>query len=62
MRTAEIIQRPPPEVGILVKFRTVEWAAFLKQFIEKGKYDAASWGWTTGLDPGPVRHLGLHQD
>ena len=36
VRSAEIIQRRLREVGVLVKIRTVEWAAFLKEFIEKG--------------------------
>jgi peptide/nickel transport system substrate-binding protein len=51
VRTAEIIQRRLREVGIRVKIRTVEWAAFLKEFIEKGRYDAVLLGWNTGLDP-----------
>jgi len=49
--TAEIIQRRLREVGILVKIRTVEWAAFLKEFIDKGRYEAVILGWNTGLDP-----------
>jgi peptide/nickel transport system substrate-binding protein len=51
VRTAEIIQRRLRQVGIRVQIRTVEWAAFLKEFIEKGKYDAVLLGWNTGLDP-----------
>lgn len=50
-RTAEIIQRRLRQIGILVRIRTVEWAAFLKQFIEKGQFDAVLLGWNTGLDP-----------
>jgi peptide/nickel transport system substrate-binding protein len=38
-------------VGILVKIRTVEWAAFLKDFIEKRRFEAVLLGWTTGQDP-----------
>jgi len=51
VRTAEIIQRRLRQIGILVNIRTVEWAAFLKQFIEKGRFDAVLLGWNTGLDP-----------
>jgi len=51
VRTAEIIQRRLRQVGILVKIRTVEWAAFLKEFIEKGRFEAVLLGWNTGLDP-----------
>jgi len=51
LRTAEIIQRRLKDVGILVKIRMVEWAAFLKEFIDKGKFEAVMLGWNTGLDP-----------
>ena len=51
VRTAEIIQGRLREVGISVKIRQVEWAAFLKEFIEKGNYEAVLLGWNTGLDP-----------
>ncbi len=51
VRTAEIIQRRLREIGIRVKIRTVEWAAFVKEFIEKGRFDAVLLGWNTGLDP-----------
>jgi peptide/nickel transport system substrate-binding protein len=51
VRTAEIIQRRLREIGILVKIRTVEWAAFVKEFIEKGRFEAVLLGWNTGLDP-----------
>jgi len=51
VRTAEIIQRRLREVGILVKVRTVEWAAFIKEFIDKGRFEAVLLGWNTGLDP-----------
>jgi len=51
VRTAEIIQSRLREVGVSVKIRQVEWAAFLKEFIEKGNYEAVILGWNTGLDP-----------
>lgn len=51
VRTAEIIQRRLSEIGINVKIRTVEWAAFLKEFIDKGRFEAVILGWNTGLDP-----------
>lgn len=51
VRTAEIIQRRLREIGILVKIRTVEWAAFIKEFIDKGQFEAIILGWNTGLDP-----------
>jgi peptide/nickel transport system substrate-binding protein len=51
VRTAEIIQRRLHDIGIQVKIRTIEWAAFLYEFIEKGRFQAVLLGWNTGLDP-----------
>jgi peptide/nickel transport system substrate-binding protein len=51
VRTAEIIQRRLHDIGIQVKIRTIEWASFLKQFLEKGRFEAVLLGWNTGLDP-----------
>jgi peptide/nickel transport system substrate-binding protein len=51
VRAAEIIQRRLQEIGIRVQIRTVEWATFIKQFIEKGHFEAVLLGWNTGLDP-----------
>ena len=48
---AVIIQRRLQEIGIIVKIRTVEWAAFIKEFIDKGRFEAVLLGWNTGLDP-----------
>jgi peptide/nickel transport system substrate-binding protein len=50
-RAAEIIQRRLKDVGIEVKIRIVEWAAFIKEFINKGRFEAVLLGWTTGQDP-----------
>ncbi|MGA7577969.1 MAG: peptide-binding protein [Desulfobaccales bacterium] len=49
--TAVIIQQRLREVGIRVKVRTVEWAAFVSEFIEKGNFEAVILGWSTGIDP-----------
>jgi len=51
VRTAEIIQRRLKDIGVLVRIRMVEWAAFLKEFIDKGNFEAVLLGWNTGLDP-----------
>jgi peptide/nickel transport system substrate-binding protein len=50
-KTAEIIQRRLAEVGIRMKIRVVEWAAFVKDFINKRKFDATILGWTIPMDP-----------
>ncbi|MFH2120398.1 MAG: peptide-binding protein [Pseudomonadota bacterium] len=50
-KCAEIIQRRLAEVGITVKIRVVEWAAFVKDFINKRKFDATILGWTIPMEP-----------
>ena len=50
-KTAEIIQRRLAEVGILIKLRVLEWAAFINEYIDKKNFDATILGWTMGQDP-----------
>ncbi|HUH65536.1 MAG TPA: peptide-binding protein [Syntrophales bacterium] len=50
-KCAEIIQRRLAEVGIKVKIRVLEWAAFVNDFINKRRFDATILGWTIPLDP-----------
>lgn len=50
-KCAEIIQRRLKAMGILVKIRTVEWAAFVNDFIDKKNFEAVILGWTLGQDP-----------
>ena len=51
IRTGEIIQRRFREVGADVKLRVIEWASFLKEFINPGNFDATILGWSVSLDP-----------
>ncbi len=51
VKAGEIIQRRLSEVGVKVKLRVVEWAAFLKEFINPGNYDATILGWNITPDP-----------
>jgi peptide/nickel transport system substrate-binding protein len=51
IKTATIIQRRLADVGIKAHVRTIEWAAFLKEFINKGRFDAALLGWNILQDP-----------
>ncbi len=46
-----IIQHRLAKVGIKVELRTIEWAAFIKEFINKGRFEAALLGWTITPDP-----------
>ncbi|MCX5906013.1 MAG: ABC transporter substrate-binding protein, partial [Deltaproteobacteria bacterium] len=50
-KCAEIIQRRLKGVGIQVKIRTVEWAAFINDFIDKKNFEAVMLGWTLSQDP-----------
>ncbi len=51
LKTALIIQQRLKAVGIEVKVRVVEWASFLKNFIDKGDFEAIVMGWTIPPDP-----------
>lgn len=51
VKAGEIIQRRLLEVGISVKLRVIEWASFLKEFINPGNFDATILAWNITLDP-----------
>ncbi|WP_459899287.1 peptide-binding protein [Desulfobaculum senezii] len=51
IKIATIAQANLKDIGIKVKIRTVEWAAFLKEFLDKGNFDAVVMGWTIPQDP-----------
>jgi peptide/nickel transport system substrate-binding protein len=51
LKTAQIIQYRLKKLGIDVKIRVVEWASFLKNFIDKGNFEAIVMGWTIPPDP-----------
>lgn len=51
MKTATIIQYRLKKIGIDVSIRSIEWAAFVNDFIKKGRFDALIMGWTIPLDP-----------
>lgn len=50
-KTGEIIQRRFKEVGVDVKLRIIEWATFLKEFINPGNFDATILAWSGGPEP-----------
>ncbi|MBW2053401.1 MAG: peptide-binding protein [Deltaproteobacteria bacterium] len=49
--TALIIQQKLKEIGIEVKVRIIEWAAFLKEFVDKKSFEAVILGWTIPINP-----------
>ncbi len=63
---ATIIQRDLSKVGIQVNIRVIEWAAFLKNFINKRNFEACLLGWGIGIDPNQIdiwnsKKTGEHQ-
>ena len=50
-RTAQIIQYRLKQIGIEMKIRTLEWTAFINDFIDKRRFEAVILGWTLGQDP-----------
>ncbi len=51
---ATIIQRDLKKVGIDVNIRVIEWAAFLKNFINKRNFEACLLGWSIGIEPNQI--------
>lgn len=51
VKTAIIIQSQLQNIGVEAKIRTVEWAAFLNQFVIPGFFDAVVLAWTIPHDP-----------
>lgn len=51
LNTAQIIQHRLGEIGIKVKIRVIEWASFIKQFIDKRRFEATILGWTIPPEP-----------
>ena len=53
IRTATIIQYRLAQIGVQVEVRTVEWATFLNEFIDKGRFDAVVLAWTIPVEADP---------
>lgn len=57
-KIAEIIQQRLKEIGVQTDIQTIEWAAFIKEYIMQKRFEAVVLGWGTGSDPDqyPVWH------
>ena len=57
-KLAELIQQRLKEIGVQTDIQTIEWAAFLKEYIKQKRFDAIILGWGTGIDPDqfPIWH------
>jgi peptide/nickel transport system substrate-binding protein len=51
---ATLIQADLRKVGVKVNIRVIEWAAFLKNFINKRNFEACLLGWGIGVDPNQI--------
>jgi len=51
IKTCAIIQSQLARIGIRVTVRTIEWATFIKEFINERRFEAVVLGWTMGQDP-----------
>lgn len=50
-KVAIILQQNWQKLGVEISIRTVEWAAFINEFVHKGRYDAVILGWNILDDP-----------
>lgn len=50
-KTAQIIQQRLKVIGIEVHIRIIEWTVFIKEYINKGRFDAIILGWNILQDP-----------
>lgn len=51
IKAATIIQSELAGIGVKADIRTVEWASFIKEFVDKGNFDALILGWSITQDP-----------
>jgi len=57
-KAAELIQQRLKEIGVQTDIQTIEWAAFLKEYIRQKRFEAIVLGWGTTSDPDqyPIWH------
>jgi peptide/nickel transport system substrate-binding protein len=51
LKAATMVQKRLQDVGVDVSVRVIEWAAFLNDFLEKGRFETIMLGWSLSLDP-----------
>lgn len=51
IKTATIIQNRLRNIGVEVKIRAVEWAVFLKEYVDKGRFQSLILSWNIVQDP-----------
>jgi peptide/nickel transport system substrate-binding protein len=58
LKAATVIQHRLGKLGVRVDVRVIEWAAFIKDFVDKRNFDAVLLGWS--LDPDPDQYIIWH--
>ncbi len=51
IKTATVLQSYFKDIGIEMNIRTVEWAAFMQEFVNKGNFDTLILSWNITQDP-----------
>ncbi len=51
IKTATLVQAYFKQIGVEMKIRTIEWSAFINEFIHKGNFEATILGWNILQDP-----------
>ncbi len=51
IKASAIIQNQLARIGIQVKVRTIEWATFIKEFVDQRRFEAVLLGWSIPQDP-----------
>ena len=51
IKVATILQQFWKQIGVDISVRTVEWAAFINEFVNKGRFEALILGWNILDDP-----------
>ena len=47
----EMIQKRLKDIGIEMKIQTIEWSTFLREYIDKKRFEAVLLGWQLSRDP-----------
>jgi peptide/nickel transport system substrate-binding protein len=50
-KVAEVIQSKLRAIGVSTEIRILEWATFIKEYVQKRRFDAIVLGWGIGEDP-----------
>ncbi len=58
LKTATIIQKRLDQIGVKANIKTLEWSAFINDYINKRRFEAVILGWS--MDPDPDQYIIWH--